>query len=350
MGAASSKAGKSSGILLTLDAFGTLYRPKEPIAQQYLRWAHSHGLKRQIELPELESSFRKAFAEQIERRPNYGKSTGMEAREWWRHVVNDTFSPYLHGSLLPPGLADRLYSHFSSRDAYELYPDVKPLFQTLRQLRQKYLDPNGPIIVVGIVTNSDERVTAILRSLDILVGKAKWDPGLLSLHAALMPIYGNLGGKFAQARNERRSLSADELVGTQEWYQWWNPELDIDEVVTSYDLEIEKPDERIWKCASVLAGLVMMSRAGKNTGAMGVLEMGRMIMSQALSSQRLTHIHVGNDFWKDYQGAKDGNLEALHLRRDLEPGEHKDHEIGNLHELATYVVTMAEMNFGSRST
>src|SRR2546423_8723047 len=49
------------GICLTLDAFGTLYHPKRPIAVQYLEVSRRCGLKANIQVPELEASFRKAF-------------------------------------------------------------------------------------------------------------------------------------------------------------------------------------------------------------------------------------------------------------------------------------------------
>ena len=44
-------------IVLTLDAFGTLYKPREPIAKQYLAVAKQHGLLN-LTLAAVEQGFR----------------------------------------------------------------------------------------------------------------------------------------------------------------------------------------------------------------------------------------------------------------------------------------------------
>jgi FMN phosphatase YigB (HAD superfamily) len=138
------------GICLTLDAFGTLYHPKRPIAVQYLEVARRCGLKANIQVPELEASFRKAFKDQSRRYPNYGKSKGMSVETWWDNVVYRAFHPLCNGHEIPASLCSTLFRHFSSRDAYALYPAVLPFLQMMRELREKFSDPKGPIILVGV--------------------------------------------------------------------------------------------------------------------------------------------------------------------------------------------------------
>ncbi len=95
-------------LLLTLDAFGTLFAPKEPIAKQYGDVARALGLAT-IRDNDVQTSFRKgmpglravtarvvsavhcidsqaAFKDESKRHPNYGKAVGLEAKEWWANV------------------------------------------------------------------------------------------------------------------------------------------------------------------------------------------------------------------------------------------------------------------------
>lgn len=72
-------------LLLCFDAFGTLFRPKRPIIEQYGEVARQFGLA----LPNdalLQSSFKNAFKIQSKQHPNYGKATGLGASKWWTAV------------------------------------------------------------------------------------------------------------------------------------------------------------------------------------------------------------------------------------------------------------------------
>src|SRR5437764_5164509 len=64
----------------------------------------------------------------------------------------------------------------------------------------------------------------------------------------------------------------------------------------------------------------------------------------------LTRIHVGDDFEKDYQGAKDSDRQALHLCRDNKKGELKNYQISSLVELATFINLMADTNLSGTAS
>lgn len=72
-------------ILLCLDAFGTLFKPRQPIAQQYGEVARQLGIVNATD-DAVEALFRKAFKAEAKEHPNYGKAVGMNAETWWTNV------------------------------------------------------------------------------------------------------------------------------------------------------------------------------------------------------------------------------------------------------------------------
>jgi FMN phosphatase YigB (HAD superfamily) len=336
------------GICLTLDAFGTLYHPKKPIAVQYLEVAEQCGLKANIQVPELEASFRNAFKSQSAKYPNYGKSKGMSVESWWGDVVHAAFRPLCRGQTMPASLASTLFHHFSSRDAYELYQDVQPFFQMMRELRQKYGDPKGPTILVGIITNSDSRARTILQSLGLQVG-TDWES--LSKYRDLKRAWEDAAQGKSEAEQKGRRFEGAPLSGNL--LHSYRSSDDINFLVTSYATGSEKPDRKIFAQANELAAMLRVSRLeqtladeyfGRNLG--NLFEAAGL----AIRGLGITRIHVGDDFEKDHQGAKNANCEALHLCRENETDDLKDYQISNLLELATAIKVMANNNLSPDST
>lgn len=72
-------------LLICFDAFGTLFAPKRPVAQQYAEVASALANRKFTE-DEVRKSFRTAFKEESKQNPNYGKATGMDAEKWWTNV------------------------------------------------------------------------------------------------------------------------------------------------------------------------------------------------------------------------------------------------------------------------
>ncbi|OCK76663.1 hypothetical protein K432DRAFT_283642, partial [Lepidopterella palustris CBS 459.81] len=261
---------KKKNLLLAFDAFGTLFTPRAPIATQYGEIARLHGLSGFSD-DELKESFRRAFKDESKLHPNYGKVVGLDAEEWWGNVISKTFQPFLKkNQAIPIQLVSDLLTRFSTDQGYSIYPDVLPFFEMLRchknihsaRATQK---PSWPWdrTVVGVITNSDDRVPGVLSALGLRVGTRK---------------VGN---------SEQRSTES-------------SVQDDISFVVLSYDVGYEKPDHRIFNAAKKLFEETLAERSMKAE-------------EQFVDDFEL--LHIGDDVEKDYFGAKNVGWNALVLDR-----------------------------------
>jgi FMN phosphatase YigB (HAD superfamily) len=168
---------------------------------------------------------------------------------------------------VPRALITELLQKFSSKDGYDLYPDVKDFFLQLQNHATSRmtdrLDAPWPYnrIVVGIITNSDDRVPSILESLGLKVGPRR--------------------------------------VGQSSQYMAHSSvRKDIDFVVHSYDVGHEKPDRRIFDAATSL----LTSTLAKD--------------GQGITSDDFEKLYVGDDLEKDYEGAEAAGWHAVLLDRN----------------------------------
>jgi FMN phosphatase YigB (HAD superfamily) len=169
-------------------------------------------------------------------------------------VIKGTFQPNLKsGQEVSQELVDELLTEYSTSSGYRLYPDVKPLFQQLISKDGWKWDRT----IVGIITNSDDRVPSILESFGLKVGPRR-----------------------AGLQHE----SNNTLSGSH----------DIDFVVLSYDVGYEKPDRRIFDAASAML---------------------KDIVASSGDEADFEKIHVGDEAEKDYFGAKKAGWHAIHLTR-----------------------------------
>lgn len=76
---------RTKRLILTFDAFGTLFTPREPIAKSYADTARKFGLSGFTD-DEIASAFRDAFTCQSRNAPNYGRKVGLNAGQWWSNV------------------------------------------------------------------------------------------------------------------------------------------------------------------------------------------------------------------------------------------------------------------------
>ncbi|EUC47372.1 hypothetical protein COCMIDRAFT_90319 [Bipolaris oryzae ATCC 44560] len=260
---------KRKNLLLCLDAFDTLFTPSTPIPTAYRQAASRHG----IQIPStqsLASSFKSSFKNTSRKYPNYGRSTtGLSPEKWWKTIIQDTFAPFLQqGQTVPEELTSELLEHYSSSKGYKVFDDVNPLFSMLRNAKQQrsYSWPWGTTIV-GIITNSDDRIPSVLSSFGLDVASRR---------------YSNNG-----STKEVNMTARDQ---------------DIDFVLLSYDASVEKPHPVIFSLAEELLGDVLSSR----TDTQG----------RGLQASDFEKLHVGDDLDKDYLGAKGAGWGALLLRRD----------------------------------
>lgn len=137
-------------------------------------------------------------------------------------VINSTFRAVLPSSVtVPKGLVASLLHRFSTNEGYQLYKDVIPCFQQLKHWRKgneraSTLGLDRRRLHVGIISNSDDRVPAVLAGLGVHVRD----------------------GRYGSSTPVSSSESSD-----------------IDWVAMSYDVGFEKPNRRIFDAAKSLSGL-----------------------------------------------------------------------------------------------
>ncbi|CAK7243463.1 MAG: hypothetical protein STHCBS139747_004988 [Sporothrix thermara] len=229
-------------LFLGFDAFGTLFRIKQPIERQYgdvARQQFPGLLAPDVGDAQLRAAFRDAFKAQSRAHPNYGHQPGgegMGATVWWTQVIQKTFQPLLSSSsssssssrsggqvTIPHELAPRLLARFASSEGYTMDPKLPAL---LRAIKKENATQYGRI-VVGVITNSDDRVPDVLSSFGVRVSPVR---------------YGH--------------PTPTETVTTAETKSY-----DIDLHCMSYDVGVEKPDPAIFRAAESLVPAVVGSGA-----------------------------------------------------------------------------------------
>lgn len=178
---------------------------------------------------------------------------------------------------VPDALVRDLLERFASRRGYMLYDDVEPFFRGVRAARGGQGGRKGRKVVVGVVSNSDDRISPVLESLGVSVRDAR---------AGEEKRRGGRDLPGFEEEREKEGRSGDSLQGQEE--------KDVDFILTSYQVGAEKPDKLIWDVAS-------------RTAAQGSADDG--------SWER---VHVGDDYGKDYRGAQDAGWKAYYLARDAE--------------------------------
>jgi hypothetical protein len=167
-------------------------------------------------------------------------------------VIMNTFRPFLtQGQEVPHKLVTDLLTRYSTHEGYTIFPDVLPLFQMLRsQSTQPTLHPDWTWdkTVVGIITNSDDRVPSVLESFGLKVGPRR---------------VGRPGERMAQA-------SLDD---------------DVNFVVLSYDVGTEKPDRKMFDAA---IQMLQETIAEKSITMATLFTMGRPMLRTLPSSMWAT--------------------------------------------------------------
>ncbi|TPX21985.1 hypothetical protein DIZ76_015950 [Coccidioides immitis] len=295
-------------LLLTLDAFNTIFHPRQPVPEIYTHVAQDLGvIPSTITADAVKPAFRTAFKRNSAQYPNYGRDTpgfgGPKA--WWGKVIRECFAQVKGGSTtvdeIPDRLVETLFTVFGE-EAYKLYNDAEPFFRKLQLWKQAKRSRNvsqdlvredcWDRIVVGVISNSDDRVPTILRSMGLRVGSAWADNG-------------------------------DLLPPADETHDAIKQENDIDFIVTSYEAGKEKPNKHIFDVAQ--------KRAGEYLNATSPAK------RPLFPAPSYYCIHVGDDYHDDYQGGQSAGWDSfLLLREDVEIPEHAQksaRSISNLDQL-----------------
>ncbi|KAL3468481.1 hypothetical protein BJX64DRAFT_6465 [Aspergillus heterothallicus] len=281
-------------LLLTLDAFNTLFHPRYPIPAQYAASASTFNIP--ISPSTLQPAFKAALKAQSDTHPNYGRELAVRGeyggpRQWWEDVIRGSFARALAenaGSnssniIEPPdALVADLLDRFASARGYKLYEDVGPFFERLRAMQREGNWRRK--VVIGVVSNSDDRVCSVLESLGVSVGETRASEGA--------------GHKLPGFEKERERTgkphpgSRDSVDPLQrQVYR------DIDFVLTSYQIGAEKPAPLAWEAA---------------------LRTAKGLRDAVEGEECWECVHVGDDYGKDYRGAVDAGWKAYCLSRDAE--------------------------------
>lgn len=195
-------------------------------------------------------------------------------------------------------MVEALLDRFAGPEGYALYDDVLPFFRRMRRLKsaRKW---SFDRIIVGVISNSDDRVPAVLKSLGLTVGDMRADQDKSSMD---LPGF------------EERNFKKDAAGEYNNDHVDHNLELDIDMVITSYEAGQEKPHRLIFDVTRRQA-----------------LKVARPWLT---SRTKFISVHVGDDFEKDHEAARAAGWESYMLRRDpLETDDFKAKQFGDLLKL-----------------
>lgn len=308
-------------LLLTLDAFGTLFYPRPPVPEQYAATAHEFGLSRTAVTPsKLKAAFKDVFRAQAKRYPNYGRADVLRGkyggpRQWWEEVIRGSFARVLdpgpaQGSKeefnLPSGMVDALLDRFAGEGGYTLYEDVAPFFARMREIRSA--STRFDRVVLGVISNSDDRVPAVLKALGVRVGDMRADQDLSSVQ---LPGFEQRNAQITGVSNGNRA------------------DVDLDLVVTSYEAGEEKPNRLIFDVAKRQAMMIANNDAQPGDTLTGEGETNDWVC-----------VHVGDDYEKDYRAAIDAGWQSYLLPR----GNGEQHPAKTIHSLVDLI---DELKIGS---
>jgi FMN phosphatase YigB (HAD superfamily) len=318
-------------LLLTFDAFETLFYPDPPVPDQYAAIGREFGLSRTAVTPDkLKAAFKDVFRLESKQHPNYGRADVLKGRyggpkQWWEEVIRGSFGQVLasekngdhlqtkspdYGELdLPSGMVETLLNRFAGHGGYTLYDDVAPFFARMRELRASSNTTPFDRIVLGVISNSDDRVPAVLKALGLRVGDTRADQDRSSME---LP-----GFEERDSSQEPQSQNAATTnCGAQ-------PDVDFDLVITSYEAGEEKPNKLIFDVAKRQARLLVRHDGQQGSSPAGLED-----------TDDWTYVHIGDDYQKDYVGATRAGWQSYFLARNGSE-EHPSRTIRSLMELFT---------------
>jgi putative hydrolase of the HAD superfamily len=141
------------------DATGTLIELREPVGETYSRLGRDHG----VTLPAWRLD--EAFGRVLRRAPPRvfpdtapGEIAARE-RTWWWKLVRDTFRAADSTVAFPDFEAffSEAFEHYATAQAWRLRPYAARALRALRSAK----------LLVGVVSNFDQRLTKILKAIEI---------------------------------------------------------------------------------------------------------------------------------------------------------------------------------------
>ncbi|XP_063986370.1 rhythmically expressed gene 2 protein-like [Diachasmimorpha longicaudata] len=138
--------------LVTFDVTGTLLQTK---LEHYREIGVKYGAP-ELDLRLLAPSFKEHFSRLSNEHPVFGKHTGLGWQKWWKNLVYGVFRdqhPGISHDVLEK-VSHNLIELYGTNNCWHLYPGAKDLLSYL----------NKQDIVVGVISNFDDRLEGILAS------------------------------------------------------------------------------------------------------------------------------------------------------------------------------------------
>ncbi|KAJ6157681.1 hypothetical protein N7470_005273 [Penicillium chermesinum] len=302
----STKPSPRRTLLLTFDAFDTLFTPRTSVPEQYASVAHEFGLPRTAITPQaIQSAFKAAYKAQAKKHYNYGRAEVLRGqyagpKQWWTDVIRATIEEHYHSPCAPAaatpvptvsslrassrpfctGLPERRATRFSRTWS----PSSRGCARSSGPFRSLRRTSGSSSAWCPIRTTGSRRCCA---HWGLKVGGLRADQDRSSME---LPGF--------EERGESEVRSSPEIAGLGSVYEFMSqagrPGVDIDMVITSYEAGEEKPGRVIFDVARRQAGLLLPS---------------------GVSAESLWCVHVGDDYEKDYLAARGAGWQSCFLDR-----------------------------------
>ena len=138
--------------LITFDVTNTLLKVQGTAGQQYSKAAKKLGIS--IPAADLDASYKRVWPVQWKVHPNYGSTTGLSQKQWWRQFVSSVFLDARYDGDMQTlhTIASRLYQDFEEGNLWDVMPGTHDMLNALQE--------HG--IELGVVSNFDERLANTL--------------------------------------------------------------------------------------------------------------------------------------------------------------------------------------------
>lgn len=242
--------------VITMDVTGTIVSFRGSLDEHYLGAAEKCGVEKEklnhLDPKKIHKAFANAYYECCQLYPCFGGDE-ISSKEWWRRCVIRSFEiAGVHMDYFQQDVVfQRIYSTFGSHAAYESFADAKPFLN--------WANRSG--LVTGVLSNADERYGD-----------------------SILPMLG---------------ITLDELQFT----------------CFSKDYKLEKPDPRFFHTAIQRALPFIIALQGNHA----YRDRKYQREDGTLDASRICHpsevLHIGNDFAKDFEGARNAGIHCVLLDR-----------------------------------
>lgn len=217
---------------IVFDVGGTLICPARPVGETYAQFARRHGVKLQAE--ETTAAFRAAFRGIAPRLKNAVPSNGDD-RVWWKEIVRQSLPA--DAFAVPQVFEDffeAVYLHYAEPEAWEVYPEVVEVLETLRDYS----------VDLVVLSNWDSRVHPVLdghglgeylprRFVSTELGWEKPDPAIYRHVGEVLKL--TPGSLLSAGDHPRNDVEAPRKAGWQA-------------------VQIERPKRDLWSVIKALKG------------------------------------------------------------------------------------------------